>query len=420
MQHAITAPLKVDQVNLPGSTLGLGTKALLIGLVTLGAAFFLDLMAGPKGLYHFAHAYLLGYFFCLSIALGALIFVCLQRLTRAGWSVVVRRLAELVAGTMPALAILAIPVLVFMHQLYPWTHDELVANDAILLGKRAYLNTPFFLARVVVYFVVWIYIARTMLSLSVRQDESGDLALTHRAERLSAPAVILFALTITFAGFDLLMSLDPHWFSTIYGVYVFAGAMVGFISTAILGIKLLQSRGVLRDVVTVEHFHDLGKLLFGFTMFWGYIAFCQFLLIWYANIPEETIWYEHRMSHGWGWVSLALLFGHFVLPWCGLLSRQVKRAEKGLVFWAAWQLVMHLVDVYWLIMPALNLAHGQPGQPGYAPPLHAGFPLHVLDVLCVLGFVAIFLGLILRGMRSVSLVPLKDPRLGEARAFHNF
>ncbi len=420
MQHASTAPLKVEQVTLSGSTMGLAPKMMLLGLVTLGAGLLLDLVAGPKGLYHFAHAYLLGYFFCLTIALGALIFVCLQRLTKAGWSVVIRRLAELIASTMPALAILAIPVLVFMHQLYPWTHAELVENDAILLGKQAYLNMPFFIGRVAVYFAVWIWIARKMLTLSLRQDESGDVELTRKAERLSAPAVILFALTVTFAGFDLLMSLDPHWFSTIYGVYVFAGSMVGFLSVAILGVKFLQSRGVLRDVVTVEHFHDLGKLLFGFTMFWGYIAFSQFMLIWYANIPEETIWFEHRMSHGWGWVSLILLFGHFVIPFGGLLSRHVKRDARGLVFWAAWQLVMHLVDIYWLIMPALNLAHGKVGAPGYAPALHAGFPLHVLDVLAVVGFGALFVGLVMRSMRGVNLVPLKDPRLAEARGFHNF
>jgi hypothetical protein len=414
MQHAHPQALRVEQVTVPAPTLGLAPKAMVLGLVAIAVALLLDVIGGPKGLYHFAHAYLLGYFFVLTIALGGLIFVCLQRLVKAGWSVVVRRVAEVVAGTMPALAILFLPIVFMMHQLYPWTHEELVANDAILLGKRAYLNTPFFLIRAAIYFAVWIWVSRTMLRLSLRQDETGDIELTRKTERMSAPAVILFALTITFAAFDFLMSLDPHWFSTIFGVYVFAGSMIAFVSTAILVVKFLQSRGVLRDVVTVEHFHDLGKILFGFTMFWGYIAFSQFLLIWYANIPEETIWYEHRLRHGWHIISYALLFGHFVVPFCGLLSRHIKRDDRALVFWAAWQLTFHAVDLYWLVMPALTTPHGS------SPAVHESFPLHVMDVLALGGFAALFLGLVLRSMRGINLVPVKDPRLPEARAHHNF
>jgi hypothetical protein len=223
-------------------------------------------------------------------------------------------------------------------------------------------------------------------------------------EAFSAPAIVLFAVTVTFASFDLLMSLDPHWFSTIYGVYYFSGAVVGGLAAIILLAMVLQSRGLLASSITADHYHELGKLLFGFVIFWGYIAFSQYMLIWYANIPEETLWYEARQTGPWIGVSLVLLFGHLLIPFFALMPRGVKRNRVALAGWAVWLLVMHWLDMYYLVMPQLT---------------HNQLPFGLIDVGCLIGLGALYLAgtLWLAGDRS--LVPLKDPRLKEALAYHN-
>jgi hypothetical protein len=223
-------------------------------------------------------------------------------------------------------------------------------------------------------------------------------------QKWSGPAMIVFALTVCFASFDWLMSLDPHWFSTIYGVYFFTGAVVGFLAFVTLASLLLERVGVLAGVVTVEHYHDLGKLLFAFVFFWAYIAFSQYLLIWYANIPEETGWYLVRQNGGWQWVSLLLLFGHFVLPFLGLISRHAKRHRSVLAGWALWMLLMHWIDLYWLVMPS------------DAP---QRVPLPVGEILVFVGIGSLYLSLLIRIASRGSLVPTADPRLDESLAFHN-
>jgi len=241
---------------------------------------------------------------------------------------------------MPCLAVLFLPIFVPLllekSSLYVWADPSVVADDEALHQKVAYyLNPGFFAVRAVLYFVVWIGLARFFLRRSITQDESGDPALTQRMERGSPAALLLFALTVTFASFDWLMSLEPKWFSTIFGVYYFSGAAVGFLAAIILLVMLLQATGRLTSSVTVEHYHDLGKLLFGFVVFWGYIAFSQYMLIWYANIPEESVWYLARQQGSWKWVSLVLLFGHLLIPFFGLLPREAKRRKLSLGFWAA-------------------------------------------------------------------------------------
>jgi hypothetical protein len=344
----------------------------------------------------------------LSIGLGALFFVTLQHLTRAGWSVAVRRLAELMAATLPLVALLLVPILAAMVQgnpsLYIWVDDNMVQADELLRAKQAYLNVPFFLLRVVVYFLVWAILSRFFLRNSLRQDQSGDLRLSAAMQRMSAPGMMLFALTTTFCAVDLLMSLTPHWYSTVFGVYFFAGSVIGFLATTILATQALQSQGVLRQTVTVEHFHDLGKLLFGFVFFWGYIAFSQYMLIWYANMPEETEWFLKRQTGGWVWVSLVLLFGHFIMPFAGLLSRHVKRHRQALAFWACWMLVMHWLDLYWLVMPSLR--EEQP-------------PFSVMDLTCFVGVGGLAIAAFAYGARGKLLLPAKDPRLDESLAFEN-
>ena len=380
----------------------------VLGLAGLAVAFGLGRSRGDA-LAYFFHSYLVNYCYFLSISLGALFFVALQHATRAGWSVTVRRLAELLAGNMPVLAVLFVPILAGVlagySSLYPWTDGETVARDELLRHKAVYLDKWFFAARCVFYFAVWGLLARFFLSRSVEQDQSGNPDLTRRMERLSPVALLLFAGTITFASFDWLMSLDPHWFSTIYGVYYFSGAAVGFLAAVILAAMLLQATGRLNSSITAEHYHDLGKLLLGFVVFWGYIAFSQYMLIWYANVPEETTWYLARQSGSWKWVSVVLLFVHLLVPFFGLLSREAKRRKVLLGFWAVWLLVAHWIDLYWLVMPGLEAE---------------GLPPGAVDAACLAGIGGLYLAGVLWTAGKVSLVPLGDPRLKESLAFRNF
>jgi hypothetical protein len=224
-------------------------------------------------------------------------------------------------------------------------------------------------------------------------------------EKLSAVALILFGLTITFASFDWLMSLEPEWFSTIYGLYYFAGSVVGFFAFLILLAMALQKTGHLGSAITTEHYHELGKLLLGFIVFWGYMAFSQYMLIWYANIPEESVWYLARQTGPWTWVSLGLLFGHLLIPFFGLLSREVKRCRILLGAWAVWMLVIHWIDVYWLVMPTFA---------------EDRLPFGAIDICCMVAVGSLFLAGLLWSARGRALVPVQDPRLSESLAFENF
>ncbi len=402
-----------EQTALTGS--GRGTALVLgaVGAAVLGAAVVLGAMR-QDGLRYLFHAYLANYCFLLSISLGALFFVALQHVTRAGWSVTVRRLAEVLAANMPLLLVLFLPILVSVwaasgssvagwhDPLYEWNHPEAVAANPLLSHKAPYLAADWFVVRALVYFVIWVVAARFYLGCSLRQDTSRDPAATLSMERGSPVVLVLFALSVTFASFDWLMSLAPEWFSTIFGVYYFSGAVVGALSAMILAAVLLQARGRLVESITPEHYHDLGKLLFAFVFFWGYIAFSQYMLIWYGNIPEETQWYLVRQQGAWLGVSVVLLLGHLLIPFLGLLSREAKRRKSLLAFWAAWLLVFHWLDVYYLVMPSLD----QPGLPPVA-----------IDACCLAGLGFLYLG----GLRWIagrrSLVPLADPRRSEALAF---
>lgn len=404
-----TAPVISDRVTLAS----LAARALpvlaVVGLAALAVAVGLGAIRGD-GFAYFLHSYLTNYCFVLSIALGALFFVLIQHATRAGWSVVVRRISEILAANVPVLIVLFLPILVPIllgnHALYEWTDPALVAADHLLEHKSPYLNVTFFGIRCVLYFAVWWLLTRFFLRRSVEQDQSGDPSLTTRMERFSYPGLLLFAGTITFAAFDWLMSLEPRWFSTIFGIYYFSGAIVGGTATIILAAMALQAAGRLTLAVTTEHYHDLGKLLFGFVVFWGYIAFSQYMLIWYANIPEETMYYLLRQTNGWAAVSLALVFGHLLIPFFGLLPRAAKRRKGPLAFWCVWLLVFHWIDIYWLVMP------------NYAP--EAGPPLGLIDILLLVGLGCLYLASALRVVGERALVPVKDPRLGESLAFENF
>ncbi|MEZ4221230.1 MAG: hypothetical protein R3B13_09880 [Polyangiaceae bacterium] len=380
-----------------------------VGAVALLACLGLGFTGDTK---RFLVSYLTAYAWMLSIAIGALWWVTLQHLVNAKWSIVVRRVGELLAQNMPLMAILALPILVPTAMgndaLYVWVNHETVKADHLLEHKEPYLNVTFFLVRCVVYFGFWVLLSQFFFKTSLAQDQSANPeAQRSKMKTVSAPSMIFLALTLTFAAIDLLMTLEPAWFSTIFGVYFFAGAVVSFHSLFALVLMWLQKRGALKKSVTTEHYHDIGKMMFAFTVFWAYIAFSQFMLIWYANVPEETFWYKLRFTGDWKGVSAALLIGNFVLPFFGLLSRHIKRNKKTLGFWAVWILVVHYMDIYWLVKPVLH---------------QDTLPLGdiLLDVTALVGVAGLFLASAAMQAKKVRLVPIKDPRLPKSLAFENF
>ncbi len=410
MEHGTPTHIQ-DQVRDPGLTGRLKRTGLLVGFLGLALAVVLGVLQGDE-LRRFFHAYLVGYAFVLSIALGGLFFVAIQYLTNSHWSVTVRRLAEYTAGALPFAALLGLPLLYPLFTpvgaehgglLWPWLHPQGVSAP-VVEGKAAWLNPGFFCLRLVLYGVVWSLLGRFFLRNSLAQDTADDYRPSERARRWSAIAVILYALTSTFASFDLLMSLDPAWFSTMYGVYYFSGSVVAIFAWLILASLMVQRSGNLRSAITVEHYHDLGKFLFAFIFFWGYIAISQYLLIWYGNMPEETSWFLRRQTDAWMPISWLLVFGHFVIPFAGVMSRHTKRRVAILGFWAFYMLVMHWFDVAWLVMPAYDSQH---------------LPLGLLEVSASLGLCGFYVAAVARLAGDRPLAPVNDPLLPESLAFEN-
>lgn len=384
-----------------------GTFALGVGVVAIAAAVALG-YARTDGFRRLQHAWLVACAFWLSISLGGLFFVIVQHLTRAGWSVVVRRVAELVAANTLVTALLFSPLVALVvagdASLYPWADAHHVHEHPLLAAKAPWLDGRFFALRCVVYFGTWWLLGRWLLRRSTQQDSAADVEPTLALERRSAPAMAAFALTLNFAAFDLLMSIVPTWYSTIFGVYIFAGAVMSFFAFAIVALRFLQASGVIDREVHVEHYHDLGKFLFAFVFFWGYIAFSQFMLIWYADLPEETFWFKSRMEGSWAVVSTVLLVGHFILPFAGLLSRHAKRRLAILTGWAVWLLVMHAVDLFWLVVPSAE---------------SAGALVGLMDVAALLGVGGLWLFALMRLAAVRALIPINDPRLPQSLAFEN-
>lgn len=355
----------------------------------------------------FFPAYLTSFMFWTSIGLGALFFTLLHHLVGATWSVVVRRLVETVMVNLPIMALLFIPVVLALHDLYHWSHPNAVAVDKLLQHKQPYLNENFFVFRALLYFAIWSALGFSLYRSSLRHDEAQSDSLIEKMRCISAPGMLLFALSLTFAAFDWLMSLDPHWYSTIFGVYIFAGSLLSILAFTTVTVSVLRANGVLVDEITVEHYHDLGKLTFAFTVFWTYIAFSQYFLIWYGNIPEETVWYLHRWENHWKVVSLFLVGGHFVFPFLALLSRVPKRNVTVMTAMSCWMLFIHWVDMYWIIMPNFN-HHFHPT----AKELFA----HATTLLAIGG---IFVFMFWKRFASKAIVPINDPKLAASMSFVN-
>jgi hypothetical protein len=374
-----------------------GAAAALLGAV--GCAIL-----GPGNPKQFFFSWLVSFLFFLSLALGGLFFTLIQYASQGGWGIVLRRIWESTFATVPLMALLFLPLLLGLRDLYSWAVPGAAEHDALLNWKTPYLNVPFFLIRAVVYFLAWSAIALLYYRDSRGQDATGDPAVSARLRRLAGPALIVLALTQTFASIDWIMSLTPHWYSTMFGVYFFAGAFVGFIALLSVVSAAMRRAGLLDTVITAEHLQDVGKLLFGFTAFWAYIAFSQFLLIWYANIPEETIWYKARLEGSWTTVSILLMAGHFGVPFFFLMGRAVKRRELTLALGGVWLLAMHFADIYWQVMPTLH---------------PDGVRLSVLDVTAFVAIGGCFVAASSWLLRRQALVPVRDPRLAESLAFEN-
>jgi hypothetical protein len=346
--------------------------------------------------------YLVAFVYWLGIALGALILLGAFHASSAKWPVVLRRFVESVPASLPVFVVLLLPILAGMRQLFPWVdlsalHGELAKTVA---HKRPYLNVPFFVIRAVVYFVVWIGVAHLLRAWSLRQDEAGGYELTRRQRALGAGSLPFLALTMTFAAFDWMMSIDPRFYSTIFGVYWFAGSfLAAFCVVAIAAAATRDDPLQFGAHMNLDHFHSVGKFMLSFVAFWGYIAFSQFMLIWIANVPEEIPWYVVRIHGGWGWVGAFVALFKFLVPFFLLLSRPLKRDPRRLALLAAGLLLVHWVDLYWIVMPALSAGGPRPS---------------LWDLTAFVGVGGISVAFTLWRMHGIAAVPLRDPYLADS------
>jgi hypothetical protein len=346
----------------------------------------------------FFSAYLSAYIFWVGIPVGCLALLMLHHLVGGRWGFMIQRVLEAAIQTLPLMALLFIPLLFGLSDLYPWARAEVVAADPLLQQKAAYLNIPFFVARAVVYFAIWIVLGHLLVKWSLEQDRTADPTLTPRLQKLSGPGLVLYGLTVTFSAIDWVMSLEPKWYSTIFGMIFMVSDGLAALAFVIVVSDLIKNEPPLARVISADRFHDLGNLLLALVMLWAYMHFSQFLLIWSENLAEEIPWYLHRFNGGWEWVALALVLFLFALPFVLLLSRTTKRSAVILARVASVILFMHWLSVLWMVAPSFY-----PGR----------FHIHWMDIVAPIGIGAVWLGAFLGYLRTRSLLPLRDPRFAE-------
>jgi hypothetical protein len=372
----------------------------LVALVVLGAVcFIVGLNTTPERAWS---AYLVGYFYWLCISLSGVFFVALQHISGSTWCIPLRRISEIFIAYLPVAILLFIILLFGVHTLYEWNHHEVVAADHLLSQKTGYLNVPFFVVRGLILFALCIGLGGWMVKNSLKQDETGEARLTLLNMKIAAPFLIIFGWSFTFVAIDLMMSLMPHWFSTIFGVYCWSGLFYSGLAMTLLWAIVLKRRGYLTNYVTPEHYHGMGKYMFAFVVFWTYIAFSQFMLIWYANLPEETIYYLPRLEGGWDCVTKLLVLVKFVIPFFLVISQAAKRNEKFMIFVCLWFLVAQWVDIYWMVYPNF-----------FENPVF-GF----MDIGIFAGFAGLFFLSVGHFAKRVNLVPVQDPQLEEGVKHH--
>jgi hypothetical protein len=346
----------------------------------------------------FFRAYLSAYIFWIGIPVGCLALLMLHHLVGGRWGFMIQRVLEAAIQTLPLMALLFIPLVFGLSDLYPWARTEVAVADPLLQQKAAYLNIPFFVARAVAYFAVWIVLGRLLVTWSLQQDQSANDTLTLRLQRLSGPGLVLYGLTVSFAVIDWIMSLEPKWYSTIFGMIFMISFGLTAMALAILATRCLEREKPLAQVVSPDRWHDLGNLLLALVMFWAYLNFSQFLLIWSENLAEEIPWYLHRIGGGWEWVAVALILFQFALPFILLLSRNTKRDSRTLAAVAAAILFMHGLDILWMVVPSF---------------FPARFHFHWLDIAAPVAIGGLWLAAFIGYLKARSLLPLHDPRFTE-------
>ncbi len=391
-----TSKISLDGLRrtLPEKTVRIGWFLLLAGLAFVVAGYIIDPVRSA-----FMHD--VTFLYLTSLAAGGVFLVALEYLTGAVWSVPMRRVSEYLAVLVPVAALVGAPLFLSLHDLFHWTHEEAVAADAILRAKQPYLNVEFFTARYVVYFALLSLFAWLFLRNSLKQDTTKDQTLTATNAKLAAGFLPLFAIIVTFIAVDWAMSLEPHWYSTIYGVYYFSGTVVAVLAAVTL-IALQFMDAKILPALRRDHLYSLGALMFAFLNFWAYIAFSQFMLIWYANLPEETFWFIMRWENGWQYFSVALILLRFAVPYLVLLPQDAKMDPKRLKFSAIWLLVAHFADLIWLVMPT----HSKSLSFEW---FDLGYPA------AIVGVVIVTLSIMVKRRNPV---PVGDPKLERALDFH--
>ena len=409
---AADARMHDRNITLPASSAAKVSRPMLV----VGVAFLVVSAIGAFSI-SFRHALAgleIGVFTALAISLGSFFWVMVFHALNAGWPVTIRRQLENIGSLvwLPWLAILIIGIVevasggVLLEWLDPATRE----GNYLINKKAPYLNGPFFIVRILIYGVVWISLARVLLAWSRRADETGDRTLGRKSRFWSSLGIPFFALATSFCAFDFLMSLDYRFFSTMWGVYYFASCALGGLATVALVTSMLRAAGRLQGLITEEHYHDLGKLIFGFTVFWAYISFSQYFLIWYSNIPEETMWFTARNTGGWQWLFLTLAFGHFVAPFLILIFRGVKRSPRFLSIMSAFLIVMIALDMAYIILPMISIGH----------PESTTVPGMLIHVAGALGVLFVFGWFVCGKITKSPLIPTKDPMLHEAMKHKNY
>jgi len=387
--------LRPEDFRPPADLAGLGGRGLVVGLaaaVATGAGFFLD-----RG--HFFPAYLSAWLLWFTVASGCLGLLLLHHLSGGRWGLVLRRPMEAGARTIPVVGALGVPLFFGLDRLFLWADPSRVEGDHMLEHKAAYLNVPFFVGRTVGAIILFTLLAYVLSARSLRQDSEGDRGRAWSMMRISAVGLLAFVLTMTFLGFDWLMSLDPYWFSSLYGAIFLAGGAIAALAFLILVARFLVAREPMRTVLTTKRFHDFGTLLFAFVMFFTYLAISQFIIAYQGNLPEEVVWFRERFHGSWLWVATGLLVFHFFFPFLILLSRAVKRRAGTLAGIAAFLLVMRWVDLVWQSRPTLS---------------HDGLGISWIDLAAPLAIGGVWFYFFVRELASRPLLPVGDPRIGEA------
>jgi hypothetical protein len=366
-------------------------RALLLGF----AALILGMLDGIRAPEQFFRSYLLAFVFWLGFPLGCAAFLMVHHLTGGFWGLPIRRPLEAGTRTLPLLAVLLFPLLLGLGRLYSWTHSDIVAEDAALQFKHPYLNVPFFVIRNVIYFLVWFALIYRLNRWSADQDETGNPLLAARLENISGPGLILYGLTVTFFSIDWIMSLEPHWFSTIFGMIFMVLQVLGALALVILVAGFLSESEPIGGAITPDRFNDLGNFVLTFVMLWAYLSFSQFLIIWAGNLTNEIPWYVTRAEGGWAVVAVSLIVLSFAIPFYLLLMRGIKRRVRMLSILCGALLVINFADVYWMVAPAFE---------------KAGPRLYLLDVLLPIGMGGLWVAAYVRQLKSRPLLPLHDPR----------